>query len=72
MEKKIFSRFIVLIILTTLLSALCCTLAFYTLFEKQVHEDMQVTAQIFKDTEFFDYADITKLENNPKLNEFRA
>ncbi|WP_028235531.1 sensor histidine kinase [Pseudobutyrivibrio sp. MD2005] len=68
MEKKIFSRFIVLIILTTLLSTLCCALAFYTLFEKQVHEDMQVTAQIFKDTEFFDDADITKLENNPKLS----
>ena len=69
MEKKIFSRFIALIIATALLSTLCCGLAFYTLFEKQVHEDMQVTAQIFKDTLFFDNADITKLENNPKHNE---
>lgn len=69
MEKKIFSRFIALIVVTALLSTLCCGLAFYTLFERQVHEDMQVTAQIFKDTLFFDNADVSKLENNPKLEE---
>ena len=69
MAKKIYIRFVLLIIITALMSSLCGALAYYALFEKQVHQDMQVTAQIFKDTSFFDNADIAKLENNPKLQE---
>ena len=67
MAQKIYLRFLALIIATVLCTSLCVTLAYYALFERQVHQDMQVTAQIFKDTEFFDTADVADLEDNPKL-----
>lgn len=67
MAQKIYLRFLALIIATVLCTSLCVTLAYYALFERKVHQDMQVTAQIFKDTEFFDTADVAALEDNPKL-----
>ncbi|SFN73384.1 two-component system, OmpR family, phosphate regulon sensor histidine kinase PhoR [Pseudobutyrivibrio sp. JW11] len=67
MAQKIYLRFLALIIATVLCTSLCVTLAYYALFERQVHQDMQVTAQIFKDTGFFDTADVAALEANPKL-----
>lgn len=69
MAEKIYIRFIFMIVLVALLVTTCGSIAYYALFEKQVHEDMQVTAQIFKDTEFFQTADISHLENNPKLQD---
>ena len=67
MANKIYARFLGLIIAAVFLATLCVTLAYYAIFERQIHEDMQITAKILKDTEFFESADILKLENNPKL-----
>lgn len=69
MAEKIYIRFIFMIVLVALLVTSCGAIAYYALFERQVHEDMQVTAEIFKDTEFFQTADIWQLENSPKLEE---
>jgi len=69
MTEKIYFRFVFMTILVAMLVTTCGAIAYYTLFEKQVHEDMQVTAQIFKDTEFFQTADISLLENNAKLKD---
>ena len=68
MAKKIYIRFVLLIIITALMSSLCGALAYYALFEKQVHQDMQVTAQIFKDTSFFrKYCEQSKRDGERKF-----
>lgn len=69
MAKKILIRFLALIVAAVFCSAFFVTLVYYEIFKGQVHEDMQITAQIFKDTEFWDNADEKKLENNPKLKD---
>lgn len=69
MARKIYLRFVFMIILVALLATSCGAMAYYALFEKQVHEDLQVTAQILRDTGVFQNADIAVFEANPKLKE---
>ena len=69
MARKIYLRFVFMIILVALLATSCGAMAYYALFEKQVHEDLQVTAQILRDTGVFQNADIAAFEANPKLKE---
>lgn len=56
MKQKINFRLVFIAILAVLSTAISITFAYYGLFQKQVQKDLRISAQVLKDTRYFETA----------------
>ncbi len=58
MKRKINTRLVLIAILAVLASTISTTIVYYNLFQKQIRNDLSVSAKLLKDTHYFESPDI--------------
>ncbi len=66
MKKKINIRMIMMSIIAIIASVVCITIVYYNLFENQIKNDLKISAQLLRDTRYFESVDIDT--NNIYIN----
>lgn len=58
MKRKINTRLVLIAILAVLASTISTTIVYYNLFQRQIRNDLSVSAKLLKDTHYFETSDI--------------
>ncbi len=58
MKRKINIRLVLIAILAVLASTISTTIVYYNLFQRQIRNDLSVSAKLLKDTHYFETSDI--------------
>ena len=58
MKRKINTRLVLIAILAVLASTISTTIVYYNLFQRQIRNDLSVSAKLLKDTHYFENSDI--------------
>ena len=74
MKNKINLRLVGIAILAVLTTVVAITIVYYSLFQKQVRADLQVSAKLLKDTEFFESVniDVDRIDLSADISELRV
>ena len=62
MKSKINLRLVGIAILAVFTTVIAITIVYYSLFERQVRSDLQISAELLRDTRYFESADIDAAE----------
>lgn len=58
MKRKINTRLVLIAIIAVLASTISTTIVYYNLFQRQIRNDLSVSAKLLKDTHYFETSDI--------------
>ena len=74
MKQKINLRLIIISLLAIVATAISVTLVYYNLFQKQVRSDLIISAQLLKDTRYFESVDIdaTTIDLSTDIDDLRV
>ena len=60
MKNKINIRMILISIIAVIASTVCITVVYYGLFQNQIKHDLKISAQLLRETHYFESTDIDK------------
>ncbi len=74
MKRKINTRLVLIAILAVLASTISTTIVYYNLFQKQIRNDLSVSAKLLKDTHYFETPDIStdNIDLSTDISELRV
>ena len=62
MKRKINIRLVLIAILAVIASTISTTIVYYSLFQRQIRNDLSINAKRLKDTHFFEAADVENMD----------
>lgn len=74
MKRKINTRLVLIAILAVLASTISTTIVYYNLFQRQIRNDLSVSAKLLKDTHYFETSDINpdNIDLSTDISELRV
>lgn len=74
MKRKINIRLVLIAILAVLASTISTTIVYYNLFQRQIRNDLSVSAKLLKDTHYFETSDINpdNIDLSTDISELRV
>lgn len=74
MKRKINTRLVLIAILAVLASTISTTIVYYNLFQRQIRNDLSVSAKLLKDTHYFENSDINpdNIDLSTDISELRV
>lgn len=74
MKRKINTRLVLIAILAVLASTISTTIVYYSLFQRQIRNDLSVSAKLLKDTHYFETSDINpdNIDLSTDISELRV
>ena len=74
MKSKINLRLVGIAILAVFTTVIAITIVYYSLFQKQVRSDLQISAKLLKDTQFFESVniDVDEIDLSTDISELRV
>ena len=74
MKRKINTRLVLIAILAVLASTISTTIVYYNLFQRQIRNDLSVSAKLLKDTHYFETSDINpdSIDLSTDISELRV
>ena len=74
MKSKINLRLVAIAILAVFTTVIAITIVYYNLFQKQVRSDLQISAKLLKDTQFFESVniDVDEIDLSTDMSELRV
>ena len=62
MKRKINIRLVLIAILAVIASTISTTIVYYSLFQRQIRNDLSINAKLLKDTHYFEAADVENMD----------
>lgn len=62
MKRKINIRLVLIAILAVIASTISTTIVYYSLFQRQIRNDLNINAKLLKDTHYFEAADVENVD----------
>lgn len=74
MKRKINTRLVLIAILAVFASTISTTIVYYNLFQRQIRNDLSVSAKLLKDTHYFETSDINpdNIDLSTDISELRV
>lgn len=74
MKRKINTRLVLIAIIAVLASTISTTIVYYNLFQRQIRNDLSVSAKLLKDTHYFETSDINpdNIDLSTDISELRV